>query len=664
MVPTQGVARAPPPHEPSNTGSGGSHTEAARAPEAAWLAALDAPRAPTSDAFHGEVARPLGPMADPPRTIVVPPPPGKKVPMDVVVAAEVLRRMNRTRQTVSLVSQVIIRSYEEEALHAEVCRHLVAFGGYLMAWVGIAESTPRKVVRPVAHAGLEPNFLSALKITWSNDLANRTPTSLAVQEQRPYVARNILQEPRFAVLREDAQLYGYTATCALPLQFAQYGMGVLTIHAMEPDAFNAEEVSLLRELANDLSAGIIGLRNNAQRQLLEARLASVVDAAADAIIGTDTQGNVTDWSAGATRLFGYQRGEVEGRPIGEFLLAHGHEPEEADVRDQIARGGRVERYETERRCKDGRIVATSVAVNPIFGGDGQIVGSTTVEHDITDRRAAATAARAVERQSAEVARLQGLETLRKEFINAASHELNTPLTPIHLRIKALEDSPDLTPELRKHVVVVARNVVRLAGVVRDMTEASRLVTGAVALCLTRVPLANVIEESVASFEEIAASAGIEIRAQVAPGLVGTADRERIGQVLYNFLTNAVRFTPRGGRIVVSAAPESRVIVVRVSDTGVGLKPADLDLLFQPFSRPHEPIATGPRGSGLGLFISKGIIEQHGGRIWAESDGPGKGSTFCFSLPSADEDRASIERLPDAPLADQEPAVVSAPPRVA
>src|SRR5688572_21769951 len=125
-----------------------------------------------------------------PGTVSVAEAPGRAGAMEVFVAAEVLRRVNRTRQAVSLVSQVIIRSYEEEALHAEVCRHLVTFGGYLMAWVGVAEEAPRRLVRPIAHAGLEANFLESLKITWSDDLAVRSPTSLAIAEQRPHVARN------------------------------------------------------------------------------------------------------------------------------------------------------------------------------------------------------------------------------------------------------------------------------------------------------------------------------------------------------------------------------------------------------------------------------------------------------------------------------------------
>lgn len=569
-----------------------------------------------------------------PVTILVPKAPGKAGPMEVVVAAEVLRRVTRARQVVSLVSQVIIRSYEEEALHAEICRHLVTFGGYLMSWVGLAEEEPEKIVRPVAHAGIETNFLNALKITWANDLATTTPTSLAIQEQRPHVARNILKEPRYAVLREDAQIYGYTATCALPLQFAQYGMGVLTIHAMEPDAFNAEEVSLLRELANDLAAGVIGLRERAKRRALERRLAAVVDAADDAIIGTDLDGKITDWNAGAIRLFGYSRADAVGKNAASLFQVPQHRDEDARVRQMVAQGERVPRYETERRCKEGKIIPVAVTISPIFGSDGKVCGSTSLEHDITLPRGAATAKRTIALEELEVARLKGLETLRKTFISEASHELNTPLTPLRIHVEALRESKHLTPEDRAHLEVAERNTLRLCSLVKDMLEASRLETGRFTLQLRELELGNVIDEALQGVSDFASAKGVNVHRKSPGAPVATADLERVAQVLFNFLTNAIGFTPKGGQITVSAESEGAEAVVRVMDTGVGLTSDQIGQLFQPFSRPHEGQGTGPKGTGLGLFISKGIIEQHGGRVWAESPGPGRGASFCFSLPLA------------------------------
>ncbi|MEA3203844.1 MAG: hypothetical protein QOI63_1524 [Thermoplasmata archaeon] len=607
--------------------------------------------------------RPAAPLATDEAPVILPPPVGEEEPatidvakapgrdgsMEVIVAAEVLRRVNRARQVVSLVNQVIIRAYEEEALHAEVCRHLISYGGYLMAWIGLAEEGPAKEVRPVAHAGLEPNFLSALKITWSNDLANQSPTSRAIVEQRPHVARNILQEPRYAVLRKEAQLFGYTATCALPLQFAQYGMGVLTIHALEPDAFNAEEVSLLRDLAHDLSAGVINLRDRARRQVLEDRLAAVVDAADDAIVGNDVRGLVTDWNQGATRLFGYTRDEVIGRPIDDFLVPADRRAEDARVRAAVAKGERIPPFETVRRCKDGRLVHTAVTVSPIYGAEGEVVGSTSVGHDVTAARLAEVARRAAEVEETEVARLKGLEKLRRTFLSEASHELNTPLTPLRLQVEALKEATNLTPQQREQLALIERNVLRLCKLVTGMLDASRLETGRYQLRVEDVQLSSMVDDVVASLRGTAEQAGIELA--VAPGsdAVVAADRDRVGQVLFNLVTNAIHYTRKGGRITVTVEEGEDAGVVRVQDTGVGLTVDQLAQLFQPFSRPHDPAPANPRGTGQGLFISKGIIEQQGGGIWAESPGPGKGSAFCFSLPLAHAPRERLQLFAQAPV---------------
>lgn len=553
--------------------------------------------------------------------------------MQVIVAAEVLRRVKRTSQAVSLVSQVVIRAYEEEALHAEVCRHLVSYGGYLMAWIGLAEEDPERIIRPVAHEGLEANFLDALHITWSNDLRNSSPTSLAMQEQRPYVARNILKEPRFAVLRQEAQLYGYTATCALPLQFAQYGMGVLTIHAMEPDAFNAEEVSLLRELANDVCAGVIGLRERGIRRMMEKQLAAVVDAAQDAIIGSDMAGKITEWNAGATRMLGHTRGEAIGQNVITLIVPPEGALEERRRRDAVAVGGGPVRFDAVRICKEGKRLQAAVTLSPIIGSEGKVVGMTAVEHDESEalRRASAIEARHLE--ELEARRLHDLEGARKTFLSEASHELKTPLTPLLIHVEAMRDAPSLSPDqLKLHLAVIHRNVLRLNNLINDMLESSRLETGQFKLDLAPFPIAIAVQEAVQNAAEAARDKGLAVEAAEMPGLVVEADRRRVDQVLFNLLGNAISFTPSGGRIVVSVASQDGQAVVRVTDTGLGMTPEQLQQLFQPFSRPHEGTGSAPKGTGLGLFISKGIVEQHGGRIWAESPGPGLGAAFVFSLP--------------------------------
>lgn len=729
-------------------------------PSAARTKSADANVGPADPDKKVPPAETLAIAADAPATIDVPVPPGTDGAMDVMVAAEVLRRVNRTRHVVSLVSQAIIRSYDEETLYQEVCRFLVNFGGYLMAWVGIAEETPSRLVRPVGHAGIEPNFLQALKITWANDLNRHGPTGEAIIEERPFVARNIPTDPKMEVLRKEAKLFGYRASCAFPLQFGRHGMGVLTVHSLEPDAFCFEEVALLRELAGDLAAGVVGLRERARRRRLEvetrkaearyrsiiensregifqsdlegrlllvndalvrllgyasqaallavdpptiathmhpqdaeptvegmlraagtepvkarmrhqkgdwvwvsmsvrvvegpdgpivegfiqdmtavhgqqeanARLAAVVDAADDAIVGTDRAGHVSDWNQGAARLFGFARDEVIGRPIVDFMVPEERREEDARIRAAIERGDRVPPFETVRRCKDDRIIHTSVTISPIFAADGTVAGSTAVERDITQARRRAAARRAMQAEQAEVRRLAALENVRKTFISEASHELNTPLTPVRIHLEALIEDATLTPEQRKHVVVIERNVLRLGNIVHDMLDASRLDTGRFNLELADLPLAILVEDTVDSLAETATARGITLSSGPLKPVVVMADGNRLSQVLHNLVTNAIGFTPSGGRVTVSTTSADGTATVRVTDTGVGLLPKQIAQLFQPFARPHEGMGTAPKGTGLGLFISRGIIEQHGGRIWAESPGPGKGSSFCFSIP--------------------------------
>lgn len=714
--------------------------------------------------------------AEPPATIEVPVAPGTDGAMDVMVAAEVLRRVNRTRHVVSLVSQAIIRAYDEEALYHEVCRHLVNYGGYLMAWIGIVEETPVRTVRPVGHAGIEPNFLQALKITWSDDLDRHGPTGEAVLEERPFVARNIPTDPRLEVLRKEAKIFGYRASCAFPLHFGRHGMAVLTVHSLEPDAFGYEEVAFLRELAGDVAAGVMGLRDRARRRLLEvetrkaearyrsiiensregifqsdlhgqlllvndalvqllgyesqeallavepptiathlhpqdaeptvegmlraagaepikarmrhqrgdhvwvsmsvkviegpdgpiiegfiqdmtavhgqqeanARLAAVVDAADDAIVGTDQRGLVSDWNQGAARLFGFSRDEVIGRPIVDFMVPEERRKEDARIREAIMRGDRVPSFETVRRCKDGRIIRTSVTISPILAPDGTLVGSTAVERDITQAHKSAAAKRAIRAERAEVRRLTALEKVRKAFINDASHELKTPLTPVVLHLHLLSADPNLTPVQRKHVDAMERNVQRLNDLVRDMLDASRLETGRFNLELDGVPLAYLVEDTVESLSEDAAAKGIALAAGPLEPVVVMADASRLMQVIHNLVANAISFTPPGGSVTVSTTSGDGTADVRVTDTGAGLLPEQIEQLFQPFARPHEGTGTAPRGTGLGLFISRGIIEQHAGRIWAESDGPGKGSSFCFSIPIAGPAHKATPAPPTAP----------------
>jgi two-component system, chemotaxis family, sensor kinase Cph1 len=192
--------------------------------------------------------------------------------------------------------------------------------------------------------------------------------------------------------------------------------------------------------------------------------------------------------------------------------------------------------------------------------------------------------------------------------------------------------PELTERQRRSLTIVDRNARRLVLLVQDLLDVARLQGGRLTLQKSPVNVATLLSECVESFHQPARQAGVSLALAAGGDLSVEADAGRLSQVVYNLLGNAVKFTPSGGRIEARATRQGDEVVVEVQDSGAGLSPDQVGRLFQPFEQVHvQPLAK--PGTGLGLFISKGIVEQHGGRIWVRSDGPGKGSTFAFAVPA-------------------------------
>ena len=219
---------------------------------------------------------------------------------------------------------------------------------------------------------------------------------------------------------------------------------------------------------------------------------------------------------------------------------------------------------------------------------------------------------------------------RRNMIADIAHELRTPLTLIQGNLEALVDGVyDLTPE---NVAAVHRQSVVLSRLVADLRDLALAESGQLKLERKTVSLAKVIVQVGGSVEIPAREKDVSLKIEIAEGLPDVeADEQRIAQVLFNLMSNALRHTPAGGTITISAELHENRVVVSVRDTGTGISPEDLPHIFERFYRADRSRARSSGGSGLGLTIAKQIVEAHGGQIWAQS-WLGVGSTFTFSMP--------------------------------
>lgn len=367
-------------------------------------------------------------------------------------------------------------------------------------------------------------------------------------------------------------------------------------------------------------------------QLASLRLEAVVNSVDDAIIGIDVHGIVRSWNRGATHLYGYKESEAVGRPIVEVFVPSDRRSEWDGTVAALNAGQRLRKFETLRLCKDGTTKQIAIVASPILDADGQVLGASFIENDAGEGGRAQSAKLAKERQQQEVFHLEELTRMRTEFIAKASHELNTPLTPVLLEVQSLREVPGLDARQALSLASIERNVMRLAVLVKDLLAAADLNMKRLDLNPSAIDLRELVSDAVESFQPQARKMGVTLLTAADRVVPVFADRDRVMQVLFNVVGNAIKFTPSGGSVTVTATELDGQALATVADTGLGFSEKDRSNLFLPFGRLHEDKPGAPPGTGLGLFIAKGIIEESGGEIWAESPGPGRGCTFGITLP--------------------------------
>jgi signal transduction histidine kinase len=221
-----------------------------------------------------------------------------------------------------------------------------------------------------------------------------------------------------------------------------------------------------------------------------------------------------------------------------------------------------------------------------------------------------------------------VEAARRQLVAAASHDLRTPLASLRLLVEAIDDEVAMGETRDRYLREVRTHVGVLSDLIDDLFELSRIEAGDISWTMRQVELGELIDDTVAAMRAPAAERGVHISAELpAGGLVAQADAEKVQRVLFNLIQNAIRHTPADGSVTVRARPAGKGVEVEVDDSGEGIPAADGGRVFEAFYRGDA--SRGEDGAGLGLAISKAIVEAHGGRIWLEQGGPGTRVKFTL-----------------------------------
>ena len=391
----------------------------------------------------------------------------------------------------------------------------------------------------------------------------------------------------------------------------------------------AMTVTALREPAGDIVGVSRVARDLSGRRRLEPgvlRLAAIVESSDDAIVGKDLNGIVFSWNRAAERIFGYTADEMIGRSI-RTIIPNDRQSEEDEVIARIHSGERVHHFETIRRRKDGSLLPISLTISPIRDQDGVVVGASKIARDITERKQA----------EAERARLlsvaQEASRLKDEFLATLSHELRTPLNAI-LGYTRMLRSGLIAPEKEARALdTIERNATSLTEIIEDVLDVSRIISGKIRLNVRPVDLQTVIRESIEAVRPAADARNIRLECILDSAEAPVSgDPERLQQILWNLVSNAVKFTERGGRVQIRLEHAESHVELIVSDTGIGIAPEFLPYVFERFRQGDSGVTREYGGLGLGLAITRHLVEMHGGTIEVTSAGHGAGATFRVKLP--------------------------------
>ncbi len=457
--------------------------------------------------------------------------------------------------------------------------------------------------------------------------------TLTVNE--PVVVSDISKEKRFSgagFLAEHDVVSGISVVVA----GRERPFGVIGAHSLQQRGFTADDANFLAAVANILAEVIERRRVEEELSESEAKFRQMAENLDAVLFLADLDAKrVLYISPAYQTLLGRSPVSLYERPTAWREVIHEDDRARADaaVGGLVADGACDEQLRIVRADGETRWVRLHVFPVPVSRpGVHRVVG---VVEDITDqRRAEENARHLVAEQAARAAAEAGIRA-RDDILAFVSHDLRNPLNTVALGAELLHEAVD-QPELAQGIDAIRWATRRMNRLIEDLLAAAKVQAGRFSIVPSVADAAVILEHVVEGLRTEAHRRQIELDAEVQEPLPAVfADADRAVQALSNLAGNAIKFTPPGGRVVVSAGRRGDAIVFSVRDEGPGIPEEDRASLFDPF---WQGGASDPRGAGLGLAIAKSIVDAHGGTIWVESE-PGQGSTFSFTLPCAKDDVA-------------------------
>ena len=400
-------------------------------------------------------------------------------------------------------------------------------------------------------------------------------------------------------------------------------------------SIQARERELATALTETRELASVTAESRRRVEAAHADLLATLETVPAALLIFNTDGSVRLRNRAATDVFGIepQNPELRRNYWARFkrIAKDGSSiPAEDWISARALRGEVVTNQELDIYHPDGRVFPILASGVPLHNELGHVAGAVVAFQDIS--------------------RLREVDRMKDEFVAIVSHELRTPLTSIRGSVQLVLDEPDSVPdaEHRQLLQIALNNCERLVRIINDILDIAKMESGNITLHRKPVNIADIVRQSIQVVEGPARAATVTLDAKLPARLRPVmVDPDRIVQALVNLLSNAVKFAPQGSTVTVTAADSENLVTLTVSDQGEGIAPENLNRLFKKFQQVDSSSSRRTGGTGLGLAITKALVEQHGGRIYVDSE-VNKGTRFSFTLPAATPEEASAVSL--APVA--------------